>query len=238
MARAAVALVALLGSIGMSMASVAGSAAPAAATEPTLQRFLARADEPLTEYRAVRRLEASNPKFDMQGSMEALTEMSGGTFTFTILHEEGSDYIRRKVLRPLLENEQKLFAAGDPSRSALTRDNYELTAGEIAEPDLVKLLAKPRRRDIALVEGAVFVTRDEADLVRVEGRLSKNPSFWTKRVDLVRQYERIAGLRVPVRLDTTAQIRFAGTSTMSVTYEYEMVNGVDLPKPVVSEAAP
>ena len=58
------------------------------------------------------------------------------------------------------------------------------------------------------------------------GAISSFASFWTKKVELVRHYDRVAGLRVPVRLDTTAQIRLAGTSTMTITYDYEMVNGV------------
>jgi hypothetical protein len=121
---------------------------------------------------------------------------------------------------------KKLFATTDPSRAALTPLNYELNAAEPAEPGVVRLLAKPRRREISLVDGSVFVTTEDADLVRVEGRLAKNPSFWTTRVDVVRRYERRSGIRVPVRLDTTAQIRVAGASTMSVVYDYEMVNGV------------
>jgi hypothetical protein len=47
-------------------------------------------------------------------------------------------------------------------------------------------------------------------------------------VDVVKQYARVGGLRVPVRVDSTAQIRFAGTSTMSMTYDYEMINGVNV----------
>ena len=219
--------VGIIGALTITMASVAGSAAPSSIVEPTLQRFLSRSDEPLKQYRGTRHLEAHNPKFNMSGSMDAVTEMSAdGTFTFRILREEGSDYIRNKVLRSVLENEQKLFANSDPAKSAITSQNYELQPGESAGPDLVKLLAKPKRRDVALVDGALFVTRDDADLVRVEGRLVKNPSFWTKKVELVRHYDRVGGLRVPVRLDTTAQIRLAGTSTMTVTYEYEMVNGI------------
>jgi hypothetical protein len=58
--------------------------------------------------------------------------------------------------------------------------------------------------------------------------MAKNPSFWTTRVDVVRWYERIAGVRVPVRLDSTAHIRFAGESTLSMIYKYEMVNGVEV----------
>jgi hypothetical protein len=84
---------------------------------------------------------------------------------------------------------------------------------------------KPRRKDVGLIEGAVFVTNDDADLVRVEGRFVKTPSFWTTRVDVVRQYTRIAGARVPIRLETTAHLRFAGVATMLMTYDYETVNG-------------
>jgi len=84
------------------------------------------------------------------------------------------------------------------------------------------------RHDITLIDGAVYITDTDADLVRVEGRLAKNPSFWTRRVDVVKQYARVGGLRVPIRIESTAQIRFAGTSTMTMTYDYEMINGVNV----------
>jgi hypothetical protein len=192
-----------------------------------VQRFLSRGDEPLTRYRALRRLEARNDRFNLQGWLEAWTELTpDGEFSYTIVREGGSEYIRNKVLRALLANEEKLFATQDASRSAVTPDNYELQGTEAAEPGLIKLFVKPKRRDVSLVDGAAVVTEDDADLVRVEGRLAKNPSFWTRRVDVVRRYHRIGGIRVPTRLDTVAQIRLAGTSTLSMTFEYEMVNGV------------
>jgi hypothetical protein len=192
-----------------------------------MERFLARPDEPLMHYRALRRLEARNERFDLHGWLEAWTELTvDGRFEYSVVREGGSEYIRNKVLRPLLENEEKLFATSDASRSAVTAQNYDLRELEAAaEPGLVKLLVKPKRRDVLLVEGAVFVTQDEADLVRVEGRLAKNPSFWTKRVDVVRRYERIDGMRVPIRLDSVAQVRLAGRSTLAMTWEYETING-------------
>jgi hypothetical protein len=200
----------------------------AAWAEPqVVQRFLSRADEPLTRYRALRRLEARNDRFKLQGWMEVWTELTAnGRFSYTIVREGGSEYIRNKVLRALLANEEKLFATTDASRAALTTDNYELQGAEAAEPGFVRLLVKPKRREVSLVDGAAVVTEEDADLVRVEGRLAKNPSFWTKRVDVVRRYHRIGGVRVPTRLDTVAQVRLAGTSTLSMTFDYEMVNGV------------
>jgi hypothetical protein len=44
-------------------------------------------------------------------------------------------------------------------------------------------------------------------------------------VNVVRKSARIAGVRVPVATDSTAKIRFAGTSQLEVRYEYESVNG-------------
>lgn len=203
---------------------------PRATDEPVVQRFLSRPDEPVTRYRALRRLEAHNTRFNKHGWIEAWTELTpDGQFTFEIVGQGGSEYIIKKVLRPLLENEQKLFASGDVSgRSAITLENYELEGAEAASHGLVKVLVKPRREEVSLIDGAVFVTTQEADLVRLEGRLAKNPSFWTRRVDVVRRYDRVGGVRVPVSLDSVAQIRFAGTSTLSMTYEYEMVNGIQI----------
>ena len=222
------ALIALL-SLGCCISLAANSATNTAAAEPALQKFLARPDEPISQYRARRVLEGHNERFNMHATVEAVTELSpAGQFTYSIVRQSGSEYIREK-LHQMLETEAKVLGSGDPSRSALTSDNYELTPGDIAEPGIVKLLAKARRKDVSLIDGAVFVTSDDADLVRVEGRMAKNPSFWTSKVYLVRRYERVGGVRVPVRLDSTAQIKFAGESTMTMIYDYEMINGTPVP---------
>jgi hypothetical protein len=225
MRRLALAVFAVI-SLALWMTRVTGAASAAATVEPALQRFLARTDEPLTQYRAIRHLHASNERFNISASLDAVTEMSpDGRFSYSVLRESGSDYIRKKVFHALLDNEVELAGGRDPSRYAITPGNYELTPGELADDGTVKLFVKPRRHDLGLVDGAVFVTTADADMVRLEGRLVKNPSFWTTRVDLVREYERVGGFRVPVRLDTTAHIRFAGVSTMTATYDYEMING-------------
>lgn len=206
--------------------SLAANGGTNADVEPALERFVSRPQEPVTQYRALRTLEGHNERFNLHATVEVLTELAGPRqFTYTIVSERGSDYIRGK-LRQLLETEAKVIRSGDPARSALTLDNYELTAGELAEPGIVKLIVKPRRKEVSLIDGAAFITSDDADLLRVEGRLSKNPSFWTSRVHLVRRYDRIAGVRLPIRLDSTAHIKFAGESTLSMVYDYEMVNGV------------
>ena len=208
--------------------ATAESASGPATLEPIFNRFLSRADEPLVTYRGTRHLEGRNERFHAWAWMEVATELKPDGFHYRVIREGGSDLIRGRVFRSMLESEEEVFANGDAARSSFTASNYELTPADASEPGLVKLFAHPRRKDVTLIDGAVYITDTDADLVRVEGRLAKSPSFWTRRVDVVKRYGRIAGLRVPVRIESTAQMRFAGTSTMTTTYDYDMINGVNV----------
>src|SRR6185295_7728747 len=130
-----------------------------------LQRFLARGEEPPVEYRALRRLEAHNPKFNQSAWMTAWTEYDHvGGFRFTIVDEGGSGYIRSKVLRAALEGEQKIWANHEPQHASFTHDNYTFDAGEPAPDGLASVAVKPRRKDVLLVEGSIFVQPGDGDL--------------------------------------------------------------------------
>jgi hypothetical protein len=216
----------LVGLIAFTAWPSAEPAPPPVAFEPVLHRFLARADEPLITYRGSRHLEAHNDRLNLSGWMEISTQLGADGFHYQVIREGGSDMIRHRVFRSMLDNEEELFATGDAGRAGFNSVNYDLSPATPEEPGIVKLLARAKRHDVTLIDGAVYVTDTDADLVRAEGRLAKNPSFWTTHVDVVKQYARIGGLRVPVRVDSTAQMRLAGTSTLTMTYEYEMINGV------------
>ena len=70
-----------------------------------------------------------------------------------------------------------------------------------------------------LVNGRMVLNENGTELLRVEGRLSKNPSFWTNMVDIMRDFARLDGVRVPVSTDTIAKLKFAGTSRMDVSLQ-------------------
>ena len=61
-----------------------------------------------------------------------------------------------------------------------------------------------------LVEGRMVLTPDSGDLLRVEGKLSKNPSFWTSLVNVIRHFAKVDGVRVPVSTESVAKVKFAG----------------------------
>ena len=90
---------------------------------------------------------------------------------------------------------------------------------------LVWLGVTPKRKDLLLLDGSIFLRPEDGDLVRVQGLLSKNPSFWTRHVEITRHYERIAGVRLPVAFESVANVLLAGKSTFKMTYTYQTVNG-------------
>jgi hypothetical protein len=196
------------------------------ASVPILQRFLARVDGPPVEYRALRHLEARNDHFGASGWMDAWTEFDQAQgFRYQIVGEGGSPYIRKKVLLAALDGEQKLWAAREPQRASLTPENYSFHDGGSTSDGLEWLGVRAKRKDVLLVDGSIFLQPNDGDLARIEGKLSKAPSFWTRRVEIVRQYQRIAGVRVPVAVESVAHVLIAGRSTFHMTYEYQIVNG-------------
>jgi hypothetical protein len=167
----------------------------------------------------------------MRASLVARTELtSSGVFRYEVISEEGSGVIRRKVLRAALEAERKSRENGDSRSAALTAENYEFAREPELEGNLLRIDLEPRRKHVMLLRGAMFLTRDSEDLVRIQGPLSKRPSFWTRRVDVVRRYERLGGVRVPIAMESTAQVLLVGRSTFSMTYDYQTVNGQPVSK--------
>jgi hypothetical protein len=197
-----------------------------------VDRVVARVDPPPQQYRALRRLEAQSDKLGGSAYIEAWTNVEPGTgFRYEIVSEGGSSFVRGKVLKPWLENEKKMWASGDPERAAFTHENYTFDDRGPTADGLVRVAVKSRRKDMLLVDGSIFVNPDDGDLVRIEGRLSKNPSFWTRRVEIVRHYQRIQGVRVPIAIESVASVLMAGRSTFNMTYEYETINGAQVGTP-------
>jgi len=214
--------------------AVANVHAQPSAQQTVLQRFLARAEEPPVEYRALRRLEAQNPKFKQSAWMQAWTEYDHvNGFQYQIVDEGGSGYIRNKVLRAALDGERKIWADHEPQKSSFNHDNYMFDDGASAPDGLATVGVRPKRKDVLLVEGALFVQPNDGELSRIEGKLSKTPSFWTRRVDVVRRYERKAGVRVPISIESVASVLIAGRSTFKMTYEYQTINGQHVGDPEV-----
>src|SRR5262245_36161664 len=226
------ALVPLLAAPLIVTAGASGPTNSSAAGVPVIQRYLSSPDPDPTEFRVMRHVDAKSERFGQSAWMDVWTEFDRDGFRYRIVGEEGSDYIRSKVFRASLETERKMWTDGSPARAALTSANYEFVDTGLQPDGLASLKLMPRRKGELLIDGSIFVNPDSGDLVRLEGRLVKSPSFWTRRVEIVRLYKRFAGVRMPVSLESVAHILIAGKATFKVSYDYESVNGQRFGTPV------
>jgi hypothetical protein len=198
------------------------ASAPNADALAAMDMFLARPAAP-HPYRGSRRLEASGS--GQRGWLDVQTQFTVTSgLQYEITAEGGSGYIRSRVLRSLLDEEQRLIARGRAPGVAISTANYQFAAEGVNEEGLAIVSMRPRRKDRSLINGRMFLTTVDGDLVRVEGRLARNPSFWVTRVNVVRSYRRIDGVLMPVSLDTTAQLRLLGSSSLRMTYTYSHIN--------------
>jgi hypothetical protein len=219
------------------VAATATQAQPPPDADLVLRRFLARPDEPVIRYESRWRLEAENPRFGLSGRLVASVSLHPGSgFAFVVTSESGSGRVRRH-LTELLEKERSAHAEGLVARSSLTAENYDFSPAGPVE-DGHRLAVRPRRREDRLVEGFVVVRAEDAELLRLEGRLVKRPSFWTREVRIVREYGRVAGQRVPLVHRATARMLVAGVSRLTIRFEYDMINGVAVPEPDGTLRAP
>jgi hypothetical protein len=195
----------------------------AESAENSMRQFVAKGDAQ-HPYKASRRLEARNG--DNVGWLEAVTAYAPATgFRYTITSEGGSERVRNRVLRAVLDGERDLVAKGEMARSTLDPSNYEFQPAGVDADGLAKVLLSPKRKEQVLIDGALFLRPVDGEPVRVQGRLAKSPSFWIKSVDVIRTYERIGGVVMPVALESTAQVRILGEATLKVTLNYSEIDG-------------
>jgi hypothetical protein len=194
-------------------------------TADLLARFFAADSKPLVQYRARRTLTASARGGRIHASMDVWTSLDPEHgFQYQIVSEEGSPIIRKKVLLAALEAERAAVSSGDREQAALTAANYEFLTVSPVPLNLVKVDVRPRRKHVMLVDGALFLEAESADLVRIEGELSRRPSIWTRNVRVLREYGRIGGVHVPVAMSSTADVLIVGISTFSMIYQYVEIN--------------
>ena len=194
--------------------------------DSTIERFLQSGGPEPTSYAARRTLTASTMGGRMRAELEAWTYLDpDGTFRFDVIRQDGSDLLRARVLVAALEKEQRSHNQGEGAQAALTRANYDFALAGRGSDGLVIIRLIPKRQSPMLLDGSVLVRPGTGDLVRIDGRLSQPPSWWTRHVDIVRQYSRIHGIRVPTAMTSQAEARIAGAAWFAMTYHYTTING-------------
>lgn len=193
----------------------------------TFERVLAKSNTVTPPaYRALRRLEGGLASKDKQGWLEAWTEYHPARgFTFEVVREGGSDYIREKVLRGMLTGEQDLIAQGKRLRASFESKNYAFGDGGLTDNGLQRILMTPVKKSEGLVDGSLLLEPATGYVTRIQGRLVKSPSFWLRDVDVSWKFAHVGGHVVPVEMTSTGRVRMFGRSSFKMSYEYVSVDG-------------
>jgi hypothetical protein len=149
-----------------------------------------------------------------------------GKKEFTVESSSGSSLIIDRVLKKLLEAETEATDEDSQRRSALTDDNYHFTLigyESGASGTAYVLRVEPRTEGKFLYRGRIWVDGQDFAVVRLEAEPAKNPSFWTKKTEIVQRYMKVDGFWLPAYNHSVTAVRFGGRAELTIAYkDYEI----------------
>ena len=148
------------------------------------------------------------------------------TKQFTVISEKGSKLIINRVFHRLLESEEEALNAKNRREGALNELNYEFTLirfERTPERSCYVLAVRPKVSNKFLYRGTIWVDATDFAVQRIEAEPAKNPSFWTKKSQIVQTYIKTGRFWMPSNNQTTTMVRFGGKAVLNIDYEdYEL----------------
>ena len=184
----------------------------------------------LRAYRGTRTYRLEYRGFSGRRDAEMIVDMryeSPGTKEFTIQSAAGSKLIIDKVFKKLLQSEKEALEAGNQQRTALSNDNYIfqlLGCKAMPTGPAYVLSVEPRTKDKFLYQGRIWVDATDFAVVQIEAEPAKNPSFWTKKAEIVQVYTKVSDFWLPVYNHSVSAIRLGGHAELTIEYkDYEIM---------------
>lgn len=149
------------------------------------------------------------------------------TDTFTSSSENGSGYVLHHVFRRLMEDEKKRVGADKDPNSLITPENYtfEVVGTERIDSSNCSVVhAVPKRKQSDLFEGKIWIDNEDFAIVKIRGHLARSPSFWIKRVDFVRNYQKIDGFWLLSKEEAVSVVKIFGPERLTIDYKNYAVN--------------
>lgn len=150
---------------------------------------------------------------------------------FTVVSESGSDTVRNKVFKKLLEAEQESMRDENQRRTAISPLNYTFQLLDYQKTDTDEfyvLDAQPLSKNKFLFRGHIWVNAKDFAITRVEGEPAVNPSWWTIKTDFTRSYQKIGDFYLPESNQSETKVRIFGTAVLTIEYrDYQITQTVN-----------
>lgn len=196
---------------------------------PTIEQVaarMARMEESrlaaLRNYTVTRRYVIDNSRFQKHAEMTArMTFTSPGKKEFEILSESGSSWIRKRVIRKMIEAEIETAQDALRASTRITPENYQfrfLGVQTEGGRSFYVLEATPRTENKYLFRGRVWLDVEDAAVARIEGSPAQPPSFWTRDIHFTHRYEKFGPFWLPVSNHSETQVRVFGLTVVDIRY--------------------
>ena len=191
----------------------------------------ARRQTQLQGYTATRHYVA----FNKQRRAEMLVRITctkDGVKEFATLSEEGSRWIRKHVLYKMLKEEAEASRRDTRSSTRIIPANYDFQgAGQdiIDGRSAYVLSLIPKAENKYLIAGKIWVDATDYSIVRIEGRPTRNPSFWTRNVHFVHTYEKVGPFWFAASTHSVSEIRIFGPAELTIENSEYSLNPPDHP---------
>ena len=159
---------------------------------------------------------------DRAAGMVVNMKYVSGQKQFVVVSSTGSGLLIDKVLKKLLDAEADATSEEGQRRSALTDENYRFTlvgyeTGTAASTYVLKV--EPRTQGKFLYRGRIWVDGQDFAVVRLEAEPATNPSFWTKKTEIVQQYMKVGDFWLPERNHSITAVRLGGHAELTIEYK-------------------
>jgi hypothetical protein len=184
------------------------------ARESKLARYTVR------EKYVLSRKDSSTPTAEMTVNA---TYIKGAGKTYETVSESGSS-AEKLVLHRVLQNERQLSQRRDRQDFLITSHNYEMSLSDLNEHDFhgrkcLIVSIKPKHPSPYLLDGKIWVDANTYHLVRVEGKPTADPSLWTGRPTVERDYTDVDGFPVATQARSISKQALLGETTLEIRYE-------------------
>lgn len=199
---------------------------------------------PHVSYQVVReyRLIGASPSSSDSANSEVVAEVNfnpPGRKDYRIRKSLGSKR-GEQVVRRILEQEVEAASHGNQAQAALSRDNYNFNyVGEATldrQPCYVLELS-PKRKEINLVSGKVWIDQRSFLVRQIEGEVAKTPSWWLKKVRVKLTFADLDGVWLQTGMEAVADVRVVGTHTLtSRILDYRSADEIALTRTLLRSA--
>src|SRR5271165_6746863 len=170
-------------------------------------------------YTGTRQYVLDNPRFGKQSQMEVrVTCAPEGTESFQVISEQGWNSANL-LLRKILESESETSMPLERAKSRVTSDNYEFQMIESAALDgrlayVIDVI--PKRQDVVLFRGRIWVDAEDYALARVEGEPAKITSVWIQSVHFTQEFQKTGEYWFPSSTTSITEARILGKTRVDI----------------------